>query len=114
MFDFPNPNTPPLRERASREAAASALSAFMNVMLRSIEETAESELTRVQAGLARRHSDVNVATSKVLCFSDPKRPIPIETIKAASAVMDKVLSELTAFLDENPIPEKETSENDKI
>lgn len=107
-------STPPPREKERREAAASALSAFMNVVLRDMEENADNELTRAQAGLARRHSDVNEATGKILRFADPKRPIPIETIKAASVVMDKVLSELTAFLDDNPIPEKEISENDKI
>lgn len=86
----------------------------MNAMLHDMEENAERELTRVQAGLLRRHSDVDEAASKVMRFADPKRPISIETIKAASAVMDKVLSELTTFLDENPIPEKEISGDDKI
>ena len=116
MFDFPNLNTPP-REKVSREAKAALASAFENLMdemLRSMEENASDERTRAQAGLCRRHSDVKNAMSKMLNFADPTRPASVETIKAANVVMDQVLTELTAFLNDNPIPEKEISENDKI
>lgn len=78
----------------------------MTMAFRRIETVAEDERTRVMAGLARRHSDVKTATGSILRFADPRCAVPIETVKAANAVMDKVLNELTAFLSENPVPEK--------
>ena len=101
---------PPAREDVpSREVIASAFEAFVDTALRHIEHEAPDERTRAMAGLARRHSDVKNAINSVLQFADPRRPVPIETVNAASAVMDQVLNELTAFLDDNPIPKEETT-----
>lgn len=117
MFDVLN-GTPPTpttqrkinRDRESRKALDDAINACINQMLHRMEEYAADERTRAMAGLARRHSDVQDAIQGMLKFSDPRCPVPVETINAASAVMDQVMTELTAFLKNNALPEKESSE----
>lgn len=119
MFDFLSKDTPPRevnreRDLESREAVDTAFHTLMRQMLRRMEECADDERTRARAGLARRHSDVDEAIKGMLRFSDPRRPVPIDTIKAASAVMDQVMTELTAFLKDNTLPEKESSKIEEI
>ena len=107
MIDFPDFNAP-CRDSVSeaKKAAMGAVNSFIREELKSIEENGKSEESRVQAGLARRHNDMNSALGEILHFADPQRDIPIETVKAASDVLEKALTELTAFLNSNPIPEK--------
>lgn len=99
---------PPRTEVPNRATLAAALDSFMSMALRRMEVDAEDERTRAMAGLARRHSDAKEAINTILRFADPRlaETVPIETVKAASAVMDNALAELTAFLSENPVPEK--------
>lgn len=114
MFDFPIPNTPPRRDPEMmkvKEAVADAFKDFLYKALKSVEENGHTEAERVQAGLARRHSEMEEALSTILQYADPSRDTPLETVKEASEIMDSFLDKLNDFFKRNPITDETKPEN---
>ena len=95
----------------SDEAYASVLDAFMTATLMRMEEKATDELLRARAGLARRDSQTRAALNNVVQLANPHRPCAVETVLSASAALDQARAILTAFLNDNPIPEITNTEN---